>query len=340
MTTEPASVGMQAKILALNLARRVLKLGPYARPRMLRDDKVVLLPFPVSRPWRDGRIALVLHIYHPDLAPALRVACEHVTAPADVLVTTDSEDKALAIQAAFDGWPHGAVTVSVGPNRGRDMPSKFVAFRDVLPDYALVLFLHSKKSHHMHAGEHDWGEMLAYTVAGSTAVVDSVLALFAADPRLGVVYPDHYDELRPYVGWAENRRRTAAVAARIGVDLDRARALEFPSGSMFWARPEALRPLLDLELSHADFDPEQGQLDNTLAHALERLILFSAEKMGFWWLKVVTERHHTDRGNRISVNGGGDVTPDAIVAARARLTGDRARTVGHADGAVNVSTPE
>jgi lipopolysaccharide biosynthesis protein len=57
---------------------------------------------------------------------------------------------------------------------------------------------------------------------------------------------------------------------------------------MFWARPEALRPLLDGSIRIDDFQEEQGQLDGTLAHAIERLYFISAEKAGFKWVKTVT----------------------------------------------------
>ena len=63
-------------------------------------------------------------------------------------------------------------------------------------------------------------------------------------------------------------------------------ALDFPAGSMFWARGAALRPLLDLGLSFDDFPAETGQTDGTLAHAIERLFLHSCERAGYGWLKI------------------------------------------------------
>src|SRR5262249_13012858 len=60
----------------------------------------------------------------------------------------------------------------------------------------------------------------------------------------------------------------------------------FPSGSMFWARSAALRPLLDLNLSYGDFPEEAGQIDGTPAHAIERLYYYACERAGFTWLKV------------------------------------------------------
>ena len=45
---------------------------------------------------------------------------------------------------------------------------------------------------------------------------------------------------------------------------------------MFWLRPTALRLLLDAHLEVADFEAEVGQLDGTLAHAVERVFSLAA----------------------------------------------------------------
>src|SRR5206468_8183486 len=62
--------------------------------------------------------------------------------------------------------------------------------------------------------------------------------------------------------------------------------LDFPSGSMFWARSPALRPLLDLGLATEDFEEEAGQIDGTLAHAIEHLYFHACEHAGYDWIKV------------------------------------------------------
>jgi lipopolysaccharide biosynthesis protein len=61
---------------------------------------------------------------------------------------------------------------------------------------------------------------------------------------------------------------------------------EFPVGSMFWARPCALSPLLDLKLDWDDYPEEPIPDDGTILHALERLIPFSAGKVGLTWSTV------------------------------------------------------
>lgn len=46
---------------------------------------------------------------------------------------------------------------------------------------------------------------------------------------------------------------------------------------MFWCRTDALRKLLELDLQFSDFDDEAGQIDGTLAHAMERAFLYAVE---------------------------------------------------------------
>ncbi|MDQ8035395.1 MAG: rhamnan synthesis F family protein, partial [Bordetella sp.] len=47
------------------------------------------------------------------------------------------------------------------------------------------------------------------------------------------------------------------------------------------ARLEALRPLLDLHPYASEFEAEAGQVDGTLAHAIERLFSLGASASGY-----------------------------------------------------------
>ena len=55
----------------------------------------------------------------------------------------------------------------------------------------------------------------------------------------------------------------------------------YPAGSFFWARCDALSPLLEHGYTYEDFPREQGQTDGTLAHALERVLPFVSRKQGY-----------------------------------------------------------
>ena len=65
----------------------------------------------------------------------------------------------------------------------------------------------------------------------------------------------------------------------MGVPAERFR-LDFFGGTMFWVRPEALRPLRELGLADT-FLEEKGLLDGGLEHATERLFATSVVAAGY-----------------------------------------------------------
>ena len=93
-----------------------------------------------------------------------------------------------------------------------------------------------------------------------------------------MVASQHYEGIRPWLGWNGNFVTGRGLADAHGPSLSPHRAMDFPSGSMFWARPAALKPLLDLNLRFEDFPEEGAQTDSTPAHAIERLYFYACEK--------------------------------------------------------------
>ena len=230
-------------------------------------------------------IGAVIHVYYPELMGEIRAYLENIPAAVDVYVSTDTEAKRALILQAMSGWTAGAVEVRIAPNRGRDIAPKLITFSDVYDRHPLVLHLHSKKSPH-DSFLRLWRYLVFETLLGSPRIVTDILAAFAQTPRLGLVAPQHYFPLKAGVIWGPNLAVAQGLAKRIGLAIDERSPLDFPSGSMFWARSAALKPLLDLNLSAEDFPPETGQEDATLAHAIERLYFYACERAGFSWLRI------------------------------------------------------
>ena len=102
---------------------------------------------------------------------------------------------------------------------------------------------------------------------------------FDEDETLGVVGPEeHIQRLETF--WGGNADTLQCMAGRIGMRAPEEQDY-FVAGSMFWARLESLRPLLDARLRAAEFEQESGQLDGTLSHSIERLFGACASQSGF-----------------------------------------------------------
>lgn len=271
-------------------------------------------PPPATQP----RIAIILHVFHADLLSEIAAYLGNIEFPADLFVSTTSEAKRDAVVRCFTGWPKGTVEVRVTPNRGRDIAPKLVGFAEVHGRYDYVLHLHTKVSAHDPALE-GWRGYLLETLLGSPETVRSIFEAFSRQPRLGMLAPQHVERLRPWIGWGSNLALASELARRMGLALTPEMPLDFPSGSMFWARSAALRPLLDLGLRFEDFPDEVGQTDATLAHGIERLYFLTCEHAGFDWAKIAARGLLHDRRAVLAVRG--PAALDRFLSAhRVRLT--------------------
>lgn len=271
------------------------RLGPRLRARQMdphfsppKDDFCVAVPFtyPLEQPQTPPRLAVVCHLYYTELLDEFKMYLRRIPFGFDLFVTTDTVEKQAELREGLRGWDHGAVEVRLVPNRGRDIAPKLVACRDVYDRYEFFLHVHSKKSLHADVLS-PWRSYLLDTLLGSEEVVRSVFEAFAADPKLGMVAPEHFGPVHGYVGWGWNVRAATEFAGRMGIRFGHLDHVDFPSGSMLWGRSAAIKPLLDLNLDVEDFPPEGEQLDGTLGHVIERLYYFICEKAGYRWIKIV-----------------------------------------------------
>ncbi len=163
-------------------------------------------------------------------------------------------------------------------NRGRDiLPFLRAAAYLLHRDVDVALKLHTKKSLHRSNGR-TWRREMVESLA-SKAHSESIISAFSHDPTLGMVGPTaHYLSLCKFSGANESNlqhiRRLTGLRPPSAND-------RFMSGSMFWVRLTALRPILEAGLRNSDFETEQGQIDGTLAHAVERLFSVCIEDSGY-----------------------------------------------------------
>ena len=259
---------------------------PPEAARAIEIDHSLAVPFKfplTAQP--SGRLAAIVHLYYEDLAGEIRAYLEGVPFDLDVYISTRDEFSKSVIEKAFAAWGGGGVNWSVVPNRGRDIAPKLLSFKDVYDKYEYVLHLHGKRSHHASVLA-TWRHYLLETLCGSTDIVKSVMMIFEENPKVGMVAAQQFEPMRHWLNWGGNFEKANELGRRMGFEIDPQAPLDFPSGSMFWARTASLRPLLDLNLSLDEFDEENGQVDATFAHAIERVYFHVVERAGYDWVKI------------------------------------------------------
>lgn len=240
--------------------------------------------FPAPKPLEQIRLraGVVAHVFYPELIGEFAEALANMPIPYELMVSVADDASRRQAEARFSRLPGlASLDVRVVENRGRDIAPLFVTFREKVLELDLVAHIHTKKSLYTGSQQHGWRRYLLNSLLGNKQRITWILGMFQADAKLGIVYPESYEGV-PL--WAHtllgNSEACAMLASRIGMVAISDGYFDYPAGSMFWSRVDALRPLLDLKLDISDFPMENGQVDGTLQHAIERMLVHVATQRG------------------------------------------------------------
>jgi lipopolysaccharide biosynthesis protein len=228
-----------------------------------------------KRPTND-KPHVIIHAWYMDELDEILRSLQAAALPWRLVVTTSEEKREeVSRRLARSDMPWEIVVCG---NRGRDL-LPFIKVADRLLDEGVevVLKLHTKRSSHRADGAQWLRQLLERLVEDSRA--NSILEAFKERPNLGMVGPEgHMLSVGQHSG--ANADALDYLVGRTGLPKLR-HSDKFVAGSMFWIRLRALRPLLDAHLADSEFDIEAGQIDGTLAHAVERVIGACVETSGF-----------------------------------------------------------
>lgn len=292
--------GYPVELILRNLARTV-------EPRVLNTNAALhnvldgadIEPAPPKAPASALRIVALLHIFYPEMTNEMVDLVDNLPGDYDLVITTSDAERAAEISGIMSHrHARGRFEIRVLPsNDGRDQSAFLIGCRDILmsDDYDLVVKLHSKKTPQdgFNIGRHFRRQQFENLLA-SRGHVAQLLELFENEPGLGLVYPPMIHIGYPTMGraWWANKEDFARYCDRLGIQvpLDEISPLA-PYGSMYIARPEALRLLVQHEWSYADFGGVEAYRDGGLAHVLERMPSYAAGELGYHTRTVSTTEY-------------------------------------------------
>jgi lipopolysaccharide biosynthesis protein len=223
-----------------------------------------------------------------------------IPAAFDLFVSTIDEDALAeidrAVSAADLPFAMRREVRKTPPERGRDMSAFLIGWRDVLRagDHDLVIKVHGRTPTKRNPNavryfrRYQLGNLLP-----TSGYVANVLGLFQREPGLGVVFPPpmHIGYATPGRGWHTYRERGMEVTKRLGirVPLDGISPLA-PLGSMWIARTDAMRLLIDEDWTYEEFIKRpHGAAE--LSKLLERIVPLAAGELGYHARTVLSPEH-------------------------------------------------
>ena len=258
---------------ARGFLQRVLAGGAVPSPLQLPDAYV--FPDPVDVGSLDLRVGMMAHVFYVDLIDEFVDYLSHIPTQFVLMVSVMDVSAQAHARTRFSTLPNvRALHVRIVPNRGRDIAPLLVTFRDEILALDVIGHIHTKKSLYTGNEQAAWRRHLLDILLGSADRIGRHLGLMQADPNIGILYPESFYGVPGWAHtWLSNLDACRELGGRLGIAIEANRYIDFPAGSMFWARVDALRPLFELGLQIEDFPPESGQTDGTLQHAVERLLV-------------------------------------------------------------------
>ena len=229
-----------------------------------------------------SRTAVIAHVFYPEIWPEL-AGCIRTVGACDLFVTAADDTAATVLRdfpsarivpcenVGYDVWPFLKVLGSLD-----------------LSAYGTVVKFHTKRNvddglghgfNHVRLDGSAWRNYLLAFSKSPASWRKTIEKL--SNPSVGMVADRHLVMRRRDVPYERAKRSFDAAVKLMGMRGEKiVRTGQYVAGTMFAVKPAALRPLLDLGLSAADFEAPCGHETETFAHVVERALGLSVSKAG------------------------------------------------------------
>lgn len=255
---------------------------------------------PKKTEWDFGEIAIFIHAFYAEMMPEFWELVERIPSSAHLFISTASNDnRKKIIQFLQDKkLPESRYTVRVvEQNRGRDMSSLFITWRDIIMDqeYKVALRLHSKRTPQVspRVGE-SFKDHLFQNLVNSAGYVRNVLDYIEKEPDIGLVMPPVIHMGFGTLGhsWFNNKEQVKGHVDDMGLSVTIDSNTPVAAyGTMYWFRTDALFPMFRKEWRWEDYNPEPHHVDGGLAHVQERLIAYVVQGRRYRVMSIMTAKN-------------------------------------------------
>ena len=262
--------------------------GPWNQPVLALDHQST---YTILRPLN---VAIHIHVHNLELFDEILERVIHNQGRPTLWISITNPEFETEIERRLDkqSWPD--INIQYWPNRGRNFGPLMQGLGKILDqNYDLYAHLHTKRSPHLDSDfTARWRNFLLDHLLGRSnePVMDQIVSAFERDSDLGLVYPDDPN----CIDWTINKPFAKKLMDLLDLDATeqaelmppKISSVDYPIGSMFWARSTCLQRLWDNPWPVDQLPKEPLPSDGSILHALERLLPAFCRHAG--WKTAVT----------------------------------------------------
>jgi len=213
---------------------------------------------------KSAKRAIIIHLFYIDLWDEIYSYIQNFDDDIDIYININAKATDVEIDKILSMTPQA--NIFIFENRGRDILPFIKILRFIEPlGYQYIYKIHSKKSPHRNDGK-EWRQHLIMSLMSSKDRIKQV-ENFLDDESTGLVIAKGNKLF--YKDWiGSNKKLIQDLCKKLNIEYDE--DFYFPSGSIFCFKPSIYNQLFAV-VKDEDFAAESGQVDGTLAHAIERM---------------------------------------------------------------------
>ena len=238
-----------------------------------------------------SKIAIQAHIFYEDLVNEIIANSNNIPVKYDLFITTTSLNKSIIIENYIKTNSNAnKYEIKIVDNKGRDIIPFLTQIKTVYKNYKYICHIHTKKSKHNIQISKQWRNYLFGNLLGGKEVISEILTDFENFDQLGFIFPENYF----FILSEESKKREPFNKIHINYLLKKmfpenkyeaGELLDFPSGDMFWAKIKAIYQIFEITIDDK-IPNEEGQLDCTIMHGIERVWLYIVKLNGYYYKKI------------------------------------------------------
>ena len=222
------------------------------------------------------------HIFYVDLLQEIINKTNNILVPFDLYITTNTNENKIIIENYIkENSKANKYYVSLVENKGRDIIPFLTQVKDILLNYKYICHIHTKK----HLG-YNWRNYLYENLLGNANITSKILSDFENDEKLGLYFPEHYHQQTKFIyNWNHANAKQVNNIFKIlfkNMNIKVGETLDFPDGNMFWARTKSIYQIFSDKIIEL-CPKENGQIDGTALHGIERIWLYLVKINGFYY---------------------------------------------------------